>query len=328
MSFSRLIRLLLDQPEDDSQAIGEQEACELFSAALDAGLPELELGAMLALLQARGMSPPQLLGFHAALEKRSFRLRAPVAPARPVVLASFSGTLEQPNLVPLLALALQRFRVPVLIHGALHGSHGIASAHVLRELGIMPCAHLTDAQTALDDRKVVFVPTAVLAPGLAELFHAGARLGFGSAVSSITKLLDPFEGGSLKLIGTVSEAEHVLMQTFLTITGMNALLFHATEGEPFADPRCRPAMTHHCAGEARVLFESESKALLDLPVAPHDSNAADTARWIRRVLKGEVPLPLPLVNQIACCLYGTGYTHDVNQAKAITAIETGSLAAA
>lgn len=328
MSFSRLIRLLLDQAEDDALAIGEQEACELFSAALDAGLPELELGAMLALLQVQGMSPPQLLGFHAALEKRSFHLRAPAAPARPVVLASFSGTVGQPNLVPLLALALQRFKVPVLIHGALHGSHGVASAHVLRELGIMPCAHLTDAQAALDERKVVFVPTAVLAPGMAELFHAGTRLGFGNAVSTITRLLDPFEGGALKLIGTVSEAEHALMEAFLAITGMNALLLRATEGEPFANPRCRPAMTHYCAGEGRVLFESESKSLLDLPAASHDSSAVDTARWIRRVLKGEAPLPLPLVNQIACCLYGAGYTHDVNQAKAITAIETGSLAAA
>jgi hypothetical protein len=41
-----------------------------------------------------------------------------------------------------------------------------------------------------------------------------------------------------------------------------------------------------------------------------------------------VPLPLPLVNQIACCLYGAGYTQDLNQAKAIAAVETGSLIAA
>ena len=43
---------------------------------------------------------------------------------------------------------------------------------------------------------------------------------------------------------------------------------------------------------------------------------------------GLVPVPLPLVNQIACCLYGAGYTDDMNQAKAIVAVETGSLAAA
>jgi hypothetical protein len=34
---------------------------------------------------------------------------------------------------------------------------------------------------------------------------------------------------------------------------------------------------------------------------------------------------IPLINQIACCLYGADY--DINLAKAIVAIETGSLAA-
>jgi hypothetical protein len=34
------------------------------------------------------------------------------------------------------------------------------------------------------------------------------------------------------------------------------------------------------------------------------------------------------VNQIACCLYGAGYTADMNQAKAIAAVQTGSLLAA
>ena len=327
MSFPRLIRLLVDET-DDGQDTTEQDACELFAAALDAGLAELELGAMLALLQARGISAQQLAGFHAALARRCFHLRAPAAPARPVVLASFTGTARQPNLVPLLALALQRFGVPVLIHGALHGSHGVASSHVLRELGIMPCVHLADAQSALDERKIVFVPTAVLAPGLAELFHAGARLGFGDAISMVTRLLDPFPGGSLIVIGAANARESAVMERFLTGTGVNALLLAATEGERFADPRCRPAMVHYAEGGSCMLFDAESRALLDLPAGPQSINAAETARWTRRILKGEVPLPLPLVNQIACCLYGTGYTHDVNQAKAITAIETGSLAAA
>ena len=39
-------------------------------------------------------------------------------------------------------------------------------------------------------------------------------------------------------------------------------------------------------------------------------------------------MPLPVVNQVACCLYGAGYTVDMNQAKAIAAVQTGSLLAA
>ncbi|MCA3108287.1 MAG: DNA-binding protein YbiB, partial [Rhodocyclaceae bacterium] len=37
---------------------------------------------------------------------------------------------------------------------------------------------------------------------------------------------------------------------------------------------------------------------------------------------------MPLINQLACCLYATGYTSDMNQAKALVAVEAGSLVAA
>jgi len=36
-------------------------------------------------------------------------------------------------------------------------------------------------------------------------------------------------------------------------------------------------------------------------------------------------VPHPLVNQLACCLYAAGYTEDMNQAKAIAAVEAGGL---
>jgi hypothetical protein len=43
-------------------------------------------------------------------------------------------------------------------------------------------------------------------------------------------------------------------------------------------------------------------------------------------MAGHVPIPHPLVNQLACCLYASGYTEDMNQAKAIAAVEAGGLA--
>ena len=39
----------------------------------------------------------------------------------------------------------------------------------------------------------------------------------------------------------------------------------------------------------------------------------------------QLPVPHPLVNQLACCLYAAGYTEDMNQAKAIAAVEAGGL---
>ncbi len=51
------------------------------------------------------------------------------------------------------------------------------------------------------------------------------------------------------------------------------------------------------------------------------------AAWTRQRLGANVALPQPVVNQLACCLYGAGYAEDFNQAKAMAAVETGSLAA-
>ena len=50
-----------------------------------------------------------------------------------------------------------------------------------------------------------------------------------------------------------------------------------------------------------------------------------TAKWIRRILDKQVPLPKPLANQLACLLFASGYAEDFNQAKAIVAVEATGL---
>jgi len=120
-----------------------------------------------------------------------------------------------------------------------------------------------------------------------------------------------------------------LLRDFLAASGLTALLLEGTEGEAFADPQRRPLIEFvGAAGDCRVLFEAEGATLKQSATLPVATDAHGAAAWIRCAMAGEVPLPLPLVNQIACCLYGAGYTDDMNQAKAIVAIETGSLAAA
>jgi hypothetical protein len=94
------------------------------------------------------------------------------------------------------------------------------------------------------------------------------------------------------------------------------------------DPRCRPQIEYVAADTSQVLFDAETVTLKHSVTLPDSVDAQAVAAWIRRAMAGEVPLPLPIVNQVACCLYGVGYTDDMNQAKAIVAVETGSLAAA
>ena len=327
MSVMRALKRLRDR--EAGCDLDAREAHDAMGAMLDGGIGELELGAMLALLERKPVALSELLGYSSALSQRCSRLRAPIGMARPVVFACYHGVRNHPHLLPLIALTLQRLRVPVLVHGIFEGGGGTAAAHVFRSLGVLPSAGLALAQSRLDDGEIAFVPTAALAPGLAELMALRGRLGFDGLPRSLARLLTPFGSDALHVVVPDSVMGRKLLRDFLPESGLPALLLEGTEGEAFADPRRRPLIEYVGAeGNCSVLFEAEGISLRKLATLPAASDARGTAAWIRRAVAGEIPLPLPLVNQLACCLYGAGRADDMSQAKAIVAVATGSLAAA
>jgi anthranilate phosphoribosyltransferase len=110
--------------------------------------------------------------------------------------------------------------------------------------------------------------------------------------------------------------------------GADALIMGSTEGEAFANPRRRPKMERVHDGACTALFEAEAGHAQASSNGPDGIDAKLTADWIRQAISGSAPVPHPILNQVACCLYACGYTENFNQAKAIVAIETGNLAAA
>lgn len=310
----------------DAQDLDEEEAYHLFSAVLDGGVPDLELGGLLVALRMKSESLGELVGFHRALAERLRHIAPPPAGHRVIVLPSYGGARHQPNLLPLLALLLQRFGVPVLVHGSLEGFGRVTSAHIFRELGIMPCTTLPQAQDALHRDHLAFVPAGLLCPNLQPLLELRARLGLRISPHNVVKLIDPVEESGIRVIGTTRPGYLAKYRDFLTLTRADAILLEGTEGEAFASPCRRPRLEYFRDGESRVLFEAETESGHHHPGGPADPSAAATATWTRLALDGRVPLPLPLVNQVATCLYACGYTNDMNQAKAIAAVETGSLA--
>jgi len=142
------------------------------------------------------------------------------------------------------------------------------------------------------------------------------------------RLVEPFGGVSLLVAAANGARERRLLGDFLESARVDAQLLDGAGGEAFTHPLCRPALQHFRGGERRLLFEREATPLRNLATLPRATDAAGTASWIRRVVAGEVPLSLPLANQIACCPHAADYTDDLNLAKAIAAIGTGSLVAA
>ena len=324
MSIARFIKHLVsdaDAPRD----LSESDAHDLFAAMLDGGVSDLELGACLCALTMKVTSTVELLGFYRAASERLHRLKAPSTALRPLIFAIYGGARHEANLLPLLVLLLKRMRVPVLLHGTLEGGGRVASAYILRELGLLPDASLAQAQKSMDDELVAFVPTAVLSPGLANLVALRNRMGVSNPAHSLLTLLDPFEDGGLRLVSADQPPQLASLESFLLAAGFDALLMRGTEGEPFANPRQRPQIKYFRQGEASVLFEEEMLPVRGLQSQPAGVDAGATAAWIRQAIAGQLPIPHPLVNQLACCLYATGYTDDMNQAKAIAAVEAGGL---
>ncbi len=222
---------------------------------------------------------------------------------------------------------LQRFGVPVLVHGLLEGDGRITSGHVFRELGIMPAVSVTQAQATLEQKGLAFVPLSAMAPGIHNLLALRARLGVRNSAHSLVKMLDPFRGEGVLMAAATHPDFIELMRDMLLALDRPGLLLRGTEGEPFANPKRRPRLEYVHDGCADILFEAEHDSLRALPNLPEGTDAVTTAAWIRRVLDHQLPLPKPIANQLACCLFASGYAEDFNQAKAIVAVEASSLAA-
>ena len=301
--------------------LSELDAEQLFGAILDGGVPEFELGAILVALRVKGESESELIGFLRASVARMNSIERPRNRPRPIVLPTYNGSRRGANLTPLVAMILRRFGVPVLLHGSLESYGRVTSAHVLRQLGMLPTASLVQTRQQFAEQEFAFAPTAILSPGLAQLLSLRARLGLRNVAHTLVKLLDPFGGDGL-VVSTATHPPYLeKMRGVLGAFGATALLFRGSEGEPYANPKRRPTIELLRHGESKVLFDAEHDTLVVLPGLPDEADALTTANWIRRVIDGDLPVPMPILNQVAACLYGCGYADDLAQAKALVSVE-------
>ncbi len=313
MSYASLICQI-----EAGESVDFTEARALGAALLDGGVPDLETAAFLLAFNQHDPGLDAWLGLHAALVDRLPDFVAPTGLYRTVVLPAYHGVRAHPHLTPLLALLLKSFGIPVLIHGVLEGGRGVAAAYVLRELGIMPCSTTVQVNAGLREDGLAFAPVALLNPGLASLLALRGRLGIDGWVTRLVGLADVLGDRSVRVTPVSSEKDMATTRNVLEALGGHALLMQGCEGEAFANPLQRPNMVLVQDGQGQPIYEAQStpSALAGLP-AP---DARATGAWISEVMHDHLSLPLPIRNQLAACLYAAGYTEDLNQARAITAI--------
>ena len=278
-----------DLPRDDAQA--------LFSAMLGGNVPDLQLGGVLIALRVKGESLAELGGFAATCEASYAHLQPLSDGAVPIVIPSYNGARQLPNLVPLLALLLAKAGVPALVHGVTLDPGRVTTREVFAELGITPAASGEEARKTLETRRVAFLPIDALAPPIAAMLALRRRLGVRNSAHTLVKMLQPFAGPAVRIVSVTHPDYLVRMREFFTTYDTGALLLRGAEGEAVAHPRREPSL-EWVHGEGIETWKEEASAPPELP----DRDEKVTARWIESVLEGKVPVPAAIQHQMGCCL--------------------------
>ncbi|MCP5272777.1 MAG: DNA-binding protein YbiB [Burkholderiaceae bacterium] len=273
-----------------------ERAQVLFGAMLDGAVPEMELGALLLAYRIKGESPDEMAAFMAAMQARTAVVAVPDGGPRCVLLPTYNGARKQPNLMPLVALLLARDGVPVLIHGRHDFDSRTSPFELLAALDLHAAADTEAAAADLVARRLAVLPLAVLNPGLDALLALRPRLGVRNSGHALAKLLDPCPGRSVRVVAVTHPPYLDSMQALLEQAGATALLMRGTEGEAYAAPRRRPRLLGFRDGVAEVMFDQA-------PGDEADSGAGcavdENAALIRAMLEGRVPVPQPLLDQVA-----------------------------
>ena len=296
-----------------ARGIPRDDARQLYAAMLEGRVSDLELGGLLLAMRIKGESVDEIAGFLEAAETSFPLLAAPEGPCAPVVIPSYNGSRQMPNLTPLLALLLAREGVPVLLHGVSADPGRVTSAEILRELGLAPAHDAAQAQESWRLRQPAFMPVEALAPRLAWMLDLRRILGVRNSTHTLVKILQPFAGPALRLVSYTHPEYLELLSAYFTGAAPaqrgDAFLMRGTEGETVANAKRAQRILWFRQGQADIL-EERQEPVDELPPLPAASDAATTAAWIRDALAGAVPVPQPIARQAEHCLRVARHLRD------------------
>lgn len=288
-----------------ARSLSREDARELYAAMLDSRVSELELGAILVAMRIKGESVDEIAGFLDAAEAAFERLPDPGGEYAPIVIPSYNGSRQMPNLTPLLALLLARAGAPVLVHGVTTDPGRVTTAEVLAELGHTFAHSREQAQQRFARRQPAFMPVDALAPRLARMLSLRRKLGLRNSTHTLVKIMQPFAGPALRLT-SYTHPEYLDMLTAYFQTAAPAergdvFLMRGTEGETVANAKRANEIAWFHDHERTVLIERQPPTD-EMPPLPEASDAATTARWIEEALAGRQPVPAAITEQVARCL--------------------------
>jgi anthranilate phosphoribosyltransferase len=288
-----------------ARSMSREDARALYAAMLEGRVSDLELGGILLAMRIKGESVEEIAGFMDAAEASFAPLPSPPGEFAPVLIPSYNGSRKLANLTPLLALLLAREGVPVLVHGVQQDPGRVTTFEIFAELGIGPSGLSADMLDAFAKQQPSFLPIERLAPQLAHQLSLRRILGVRNSTHTLVKILQPFTGPALRLVSYTHPEYLAMLSDYFASQAPHArgdaFLMRGTEGETVANANRAQQIDWFHAGQQTVLVERDAPTD-DLAPAPEGRDAAATADWIARALRGQQPVPPPIAAQVAQCV--------------------------
>lgn len=281
------------------------DACHLYAAMLDSRVSDLEMGGIMLAMRFKGESVEEIAGFLDAAEASFDKLSAPPGPYAPVVIPSYNGSRQMPNLTPLLALLLARQGVPVLIHGITSDPGRTTTAEILQELGLSFSQTIAQAERSFVQRNPAFMPIEVLAPRMARLLAMRRILGVRNSTHTLVKIIQPFSGPALRLTSYTHPEYLEMLTTYFTTAAPpqrgDVFLMRGTEGETVANAKRAQQIEWFHHHKCTTLVQRQAP-VDEMPALPTRSDAATTAAWIKNALQDDRLVPASIAEQFRHCL--------------------------
>lgn len=184
-TWSTLLQQLLER-----QSLSQQQAAHLMQGWLNEAVPPVVSGAILAAIQAKGVSAEELAGMAQVLQHQASPLSADTAPL-PIPLIDTCGTGGDGagtfNISTAVAFVAAAAGVPVAKHGNRSASSRVGSADVLESLGVNLAAPVEKIQAALQAVGITFL----FAPGWHPALKVVAPMRRTLKVRTVFNLLGP-----------------------------------------------------------------------------------------------------------------------------------------
>lgn len=285
--------------------LSRNDAYRLYTAMLEGEISDLEMGALLIGMRIKGESVAEIAGFLDAAEASFTPLQAPAGQFAPVVIPSYNGSRQMPNLTPLLACLLAREGVPVLIHGMLNDPGRVTTAEILSQMGMPALDTPLAAAAEWAAHRPVFIPVATLAPKLHRLLALRRVLGLRNSTHTLVKIMQPFAQPALRLVSYTHPEYLTMLSDYFSTEAPSergdVFLMRGTEGETVANAKRAQAVTWFHRNQPTVLIEKQ-EPVDEYPPLPSSSDAQTTAAWIAEALNGKQPVPEPIAEQVRQCV--------------------------